>query len=526
MRALALLALMVAAPALANPWDLEPPPRGQWVLDQTGRVQASTTAQLNTLAAALDTAGSGQLGVLVVQTTSGVKARDFATGVFNAWGVGHGGANDGVLLFVAVGDRKAEIILGEGSRIATADTDRVMQRDVVANMKRGDLDRALLAAALALTELCRLAAGQPALLHPDDNTGLGPAAYVMPTHDAPAVDEALAPYATTGKSFPERSPRTWVVDLADALTPSQRAQLDVAASDIYVSGTGRIFFLVVASKADFPPLEALATRLAAQVKPLGKGEVAVVALDVGAHRRASIWFPMGGLGDWEVRQAELANVAFARDAAVDRVAAMLAAQRFAQQALEGRIPPRPVRDVLEEGFARYREVLWGGGGLAAFLGLLGGLRWNRRRVRTCEACQQPRILLDEAADDAHLDAAQRAEEQVRSVDYDVWWCERCRDPLVLRYGKLFTSYSGCPSCNAKTLASSTTTLSRATEYSGGSERVDERCAHCNYRNSFTRRTPRLTRSSSSSSRSSFSSSSSRSSFGGGSSSGRGSSGSW
>jgi uncharacterized protein len=111
---------------------------------------------------------------------------------------------------------------------------------------------------------------------------------------------------------------------------------------------------------------------------------------------------------------------------------------------------------------------------------------------------------------------------VRSVDYDVWWCERCRDPLVLRYGKIFTFYSGCPSCRAKTLSSSTTTITRATEYSGGSERVDQKCAHCNYRNSFTRSTPRITRSSSSSS----SSSSSRSSFGGGSSSGRGSSGSW
>lgn len=529
MRALALLALVVAAPAVANPWDLEPPPRGQWVLDQTGRVQPATRDALNRLAADLDASGAGQLGVLVVQSTSGVKPRDFATGVFNSWGVGHADTNDGVLLFIAVGDRKAEIILGEGSGITTAQTDEVMRDDVVANLKRGDLDRGLLEAAESLAQLSRLAVGKPATPHPDDNAGLGPHAYVTPTQDQPLVDERYDRYTNYGATFPERSPRTWVVDLAEALTPSQRAQLDVAASDIYTAGTGRIFFLVVNRDADYPALESLAERLAAQVTPLGKGPVGVVALDLGPYRRGAIVLPGAQLKNaWEHEQADRSRAELTRDAEVDRVAALLAAQRFAQQALEGRIPPRPMRDVLEDGLRRYRETLFGGGVLGGLIALIAGLRWNRRRVRVCKACQQPRLLLGDAAEDAHLGSRQQAEENVGSVDYDVWWCERCHDPLVLRYGKIFTSYSGCPSCSAKTLSSSTTTLSRATEYSGGSERVDQRCAHCSYRNSFTRSTPRITRSSSSSSssRSSFSSSSSRSSFGGGSSSGRGSSGSW
>lgn len=529
MRALALLALVVAAPAVANPWDLEPPPRGQWLLDQTGRVQPSTREAINRLAADLDASGAGQLGVLVAQTTSGVKPRDFATGVFNSWGVGHAATNDGVLLFIAVGDRKAEIILGEGSRITTAQTDAVMRDDVVANLKAGDLDRGLLQASESLARLARQAAGKPATPHVGDNTGLGPQAYVVPGSDQPHIDERYERYTMGGASFPERSPRTWVVDLADVLTPSQRAQLDVAASDIYTAGTGRIFFLVVNRDADYPTLEFLAERLAAQVAPLGNGGVGVVALDVGPWRRGALWLPQVMLrDDWEREQADLARAALTRDAEVDRVAAMLAAQRFAQQALENRIPPRPMRDVLEDGVRRHRETLFGGSLLGGIIALIAGLRWNRRRPRVCKACQQPRLLLGDAAEDAHLSGAQQAEENVGSVDYDVWWCERCRDPLVLRYGKIFTTYSGCPSCSAKTLSSSTTTLSRATEYSGGSERVDQKCAHCSYRNSFTRSTPRITRSSSSSSssRSSFSSSSSRSSFGGGSSSGRGSSGSW
>jgi uncharacterized protein len=129
------------------------------------------------------------------------------------------------------------------------------------------------------------------------------------------------------------------------------------------------------------------------------------------------------------------------------------------------------------------------------------------------------IRLDEAADDAHLTSGETAEESVGSVDYDVWACPSCRHTLKLSYGALFTSYGRCGGCQAKTLKSETTTITSATTTSEGLARVDERCAHCSYTNSYTRTIPRVQESSSSSG-------SSSSSSGGGSSSGSGSSGSW
>src|SRR5438128_1066705 len=104
------LALLLSSVSFASGWDIFPPPRGQWVLDRTGSVQASTIAELNRIAEGVDASGAGQLGVLIIGTTSGTNPRDFATGVFNNWGVGHAGTNDGILLFIAVSDRKAEII--------------------------------------------------------------------------------------------------------------------------------------------------------------------------------------------------------------------------------------------------------------------------------------------------------------------------------------------------------------------------------------------------------------------------------
>jgi len=155
--------------------------------------------------------------------------------------------------------------------------------------------------------------------------------------------------------------------------------------------------------------------------------------------------------------------------------------------------------------------------------LLGGValtrRHLRRRPRTCPSCSTTMTRLDEAADDAHLSSGEKAEERVGSVDYDIWACPGCRHTLKLRYGALFTSYAGCPGCQSKTLKSETTTVQSATTTSTGLARVDETCAHCSHRRSYTRMLPRVQQRASSSS----SSSSSRS---GCSSSGRGSSGSW
>jgi uncharacterized protein len=189
------------------------------------------------------------------------------------------------------------------------------------------------------------------------------------------------------------------------------------------------------------------------------------------------------------------------------------------------------------------KVVMGLGGLSAAgaLGLLGRSLYRRRR---CAKCKQEMFLLDEVADDAHLDAGQKTEEKVNSVNYDVLICRGCQDTRVLRHGRWFSGRSRCDACGYKTEKRTSETISHATYTSGGTVRVTETCAHCNRNHSYTRRTAKLSppstssssggssRSSSySSSRSSSSSSSSRSSSSssrssGGSSRGGGAGSSW
>ena len=59
-------------------------------------------------------------------------------------------------------------------------------------------------------------------------------------------------------------------------------------------------------------------------------------------------------------------------------------------------------------------------------------RWNRRRTRYFDHCESARQLLGKAAENKHLDSGQVMEESLGLIDYDVWWCGRCRDALALR----------------------------------------------------------------------------------------------
>ena len=143
-------------------------------------------------------------------------------------------------------------------------------------------------------------------------------------------------------------------------------------------------------------------------------------------------------------------------------------------------------------------------------------RWRRNRPRICPNDNARMRRLDEKWDDTHLNPGQITEERLKSVDYDVWVCDRCDHVRVEGYRAWFTRYSPCRSCNARTLEADSTTLVAATTSSTGKRRIDYHCHNCDDSWSVTRTIPVKSSSSSSSS----------GSFGGGSSSGGGASGSW
>lgn len=367
----------LASPALGlTVKEVPRPSKGSWVVDLTASrvLTRETKAEVDRLGNEVNGRGLGQLAVVVVDTTSGRPSREFALDLFNRWGIGRSGRNDGALLFVAFRDRKAEIILGDGvdGPEDQEASDEVMAQSIVPAFKRGDPNGAVRGGASGLKALLESS--------PLNNPGRDTASAEAPVSES-AIADTPPPSATPAQAVyaPEKPPET-----------------------------------------------------------LGLG------------------FVLGGTG------------------------------------------------------------ALGAAGLA-------GRALYRRRPRKCATCGNPRVKLDERADDAHLDDGQRFEESLGSVDYDVWWCDPCEDALVDRYGALFTRFVRCGRCDYVTVKKTSRTLQAATYDHGGLVEVTRHCGHCGHLSTSRHSTPRRTRPSSSSSSSSRRSSSS---FGGGRSSGGGSSGSW
>ena len=173
-------------------------------------------------------------------------------------------------------------------------------------------------------------------------------------------------------------------------------------------------------------------------------------------------------------------------------------------------------------------VLWITLGVLGVLLFVGVRRFLRHRRRRCDECGSPMVRLGEVEDDAHLSSAQRKEEQIGSVDYDVWACQSCDRLIERRYSAWFSGYRTCSSCAARTESSVSRTIQAATQHSTGLAEVTVSCAHCGRTSRHTRVIPKKPKPSDRRGGGS-SSSSRRSSFGGGGggrSSGGGSSGRW
>ena len=155
----AITLLIVSAPANAlaqriNITDIQSPRlSGGWVVDMSGELSEEATKYINIVCEEIHDRLGREMCVVVIPTTSGRNHRSFATDLFNHWGVGNKGIpgapgvwrNNGIMLFTATKDRRAEIILGDGidGKEETRICQQIIDDIVVPNFKAGDGNSAL-----------------------------------------------------------------------------------------------------------------------------------------------------------------------------------------------------------------------------------------------------------------------------------------------------------------------------------------------------------------------------------------------
>ena len=149
------------------------------------------------------------------------------------------------------------------------------------------------------------------------------------------------------------------------------------------------------------------------------------------------------------------------------------------------------------------------------------MKFLRDHPRDCGQCGQQATKHSEASEDPFLNDKQKFEENIKTVDYDVWQCASCQAHQVFRYPTPQTKYEDCPKCSTVAYyVASTRTLRAATQSSEGLKEETKICKYCHFKNVRKYTTPKLSKSSSGSG------GSSGGSWGGGSSGGGGASSSW
>jgi uncharacterized protein len=116
------------------------PPLSTRVTDLTGTLTEPQRAALEQKLAALETRKGAQLAVLLVPTTAPEAIEAYALRVAEAWKIGRGGTDDGIVLLVAKDDRKLRIEVGYGLEGAVPDAlaKRIIAERIVPRFYEGD----------------------------------------------------------------------------------------------------------------------------------------------------------------------------------------------------------------------------------------------------------------------------------------------------------------------------------------------------------------------------------------------------
>ncbi|MFH1537438.1 MAG: TPM domain-containing protein [bacterium] len=151
LRPLPIILLLLTA-AAAAPAQAAYPPASGYINDYAGVISASTDLKLERLLTALDRETTAQIAVAIVEDTDGEDMESYATGLYEKWGLGVKGADNGALLLVVTGQKKMRIEVGYGleGRIPDAKAGAIIDGVISPRFKKGDFDGGITDGVLAL----------------------------------------------------------------------------------------------------------------------------------------------------------------------------------------------------------------------------------------------------------------------------------------------------------------------------------------------------------------------------------------
>ena len=146
-----LLGIVLSAPAT---WSLDIPPLTGRVVDRAQVLSSPDHARLNDLLASHESRTSNQVAVLILPSLAGEPLEEFSHRVASDWSLGHKGTDNGVLLLVALQERKIRIEVGYGleGTLTDAKSSRIIRNEMVPRFRQGDYSEGIVAGVQAILQ--------------------------------------------------------------------------------------------------------------------------------------------------------------------------------------------------------------------------------------------------------------------------------------------------------------------------------------------------------------------------------------
>lgn len=487
---------------------------GGWVTDMANILSEGTEIQLNQMISELEATTGAEIAVVTVPATApSPTPKAFTTELFNEWGIGKAGVDNGVLFLTSVGDRRVEIETGYGVEGILPDTKvgNIITTQITPKLRQGDWDGGILAGTEALvSEL----SGNPL------ETGL-------PESSIPTAPIGASSILALGLSLFGYNKAKYIARQPISLKPQGRSQVMGQFEDY--------LWQLYAWTA-----------------------LALLSISIALLLASFIVDPSRTL--WEITGSILLGLIFL-------LLFLKIGKLFYQQLLAPLPKLEYVLSLIVMGFLcgvlflvlagftiflgtliflnNEGQPTLGAYGLISLIvsGIFSLLsaqvilsRFDPKLTFECYKCQNTLTKVPEDILSQHFTQPQQVAKQLGSTRFEGWHCTQCYpsnlSPFHLRrYILNHGLYSECPTCQEFTvILTDRITLQSATYSHSGLRQITYQCQSCNYRKDKQEIIPQLTDTSSSNSSSSSSSSgssgssSSGGSFGGGSSGGGGAGG--
>lgn len=133
-----------------------PSPRG-FVNDYAKVLSPQASAEITALLEEIERKTSAEVVVVTVKSTSPLTIEQYAVELFQKWGIGKSGKDNGILILVAVSDRKVRIEVGYGLEGAVTDLQSkiIIQDLMVPAFKQGGYDLGISSGVVMIAKLLR-----------------------------------------------------------------------------------------------------------------------------------------------------------------------------------------------------------------------------------------------------------------------------------------------------------------------------------------------------------------------------------